>query len=122
MASPPLDPETHAIIWYYLQQRLTHRTIREKLAKDHHLKVCLGTISNVRSKLPSPSTRYTGKGIRSDKKTGETNWREWVPTLQKMQALKKQGSHSQDRAFIELGDGRRPVALVAFSDQHMGAW
>ena len=122
MANPPLDPETHAIIWYYLQQGMRHRQVIRVLARDHGIKASKGTVNNVANYKPAPSVRYVGKGIRSDKKTGETNWREWVPTLQRMQFLKKKGSSSQDRAFIELGDGKRPVALVAFSDQHMGAW
>jgi hypothetical protein len=122
MGTPPLSPETHAIIWYYLQQGLPYRQIRIKLAREHGEKVSLGTICNVNRRMPAPRTRYTGKGIRSDKKVGEVHWREWVPTLQKMQALKKKGSFSQDHAFIELGDGTRPVALASFSDQHMGAW
>jgi hypothetical protein len=70
----------------------------------------------------TPKLRMTGQGIRSDKKTGELHWREMVPALKGMQDLKRKASHSQDRAFIELGDGSRPVALVSFSDQHMGSW
>jgi hypothetical protein len=58
----------------------------------------------------------------SNKKHGEFDWREWVPAMQQMQALKKKSSYSQDQAVIELGDGKSPVALASFSDQHMGAW
>lgn len=122
MGNPPLDPETHAIIWYYLKQGMGPSEVRRVMVRKHGRSVSKGTVANVKLHKPAPTVRYTGQGIRSDKKVGETNWREWVPTLQKMQELKKKGSFSQDRAFIELGDGKRPVALASFSDQHMGAW
>jgi hypothetical protein len=60
--------------------------------------------------------------VKANKKTGELNWRDWVPQMQAMQRLKKSASHSQDSACIELGDGKSPVALGSFSDMHMGAW
>lgn len=122
MGTPPVSPDTHAIVWQYIQQGYSHREIRRKMAAEHQTQISLGKISDIRSKLPAPTLRYTGKGIRSDKKSGSTNWREWVPTLKEMQRLKKKGSFSQDHAFIELGDGTKPVALASFSDQHMGAW
>lgn len=123
MPNPPLDPNTHAIIWYYLQQGHSAPKIREMLVRDHKITVCERVIRYCRQRPAPPAhLRYTGKGIRSDKKAGEFHWREWVPTLQKMQELKRKGSFSQDHAFVELGDGKRPVALVPFSDQHMGAW
>lgn len=122
MATPRLDPETHEMVWNYLQTGMSHRAIREKLARDHGLSVAISTISNVRTKMPAPVTHVTGKDIRSDKKTGELNWREWVPAINNLQKLKSKSSFTQDRAFIELGNGKRPAVLVPFSDQHMGAW
>lgn len=60
--------------------------------------------------------------IKSDKKVGEFNWREWGEKLTEVQALKKKGSFSQDVGNIELGDGTHGVIIASFSDQHMGAW
>lgn len=122
MPNPGLDPKLHELVWKYLQTGLSHRTIQEKLARHHGVSVSTGTISNIHSKLPAPATHYSGQGIRSDKKTGEFDWREWIPAINNLQRLKRKGSFSQDRAFIELGNGTRPAVLVPFSDQHMGAW
>lgn len=74
----------------------------------------VGTVSNFRNSVPI--------GMKTNKKEGETNWREWVPAFQQFQTLKKKGSYSQDEATVELPSDGRPVALMAFSDQHLGAW
>lgn len=68
------------------------------------------------------AVRFRAPGIRANKKEGKASWRDWLPVLKKMQELKKRGSWSQDEAFIEVGDGTRPVAIASFSDQHWGAW
>jgi hypothetical protein len=86
-----------------------------QLAISRALNLSTSTVSKYRS-IPPPTPP------KVNKKTGDTNWREWVPAMKGMQALKRKGSWSQEEAFIELGDGKSPVALAPFSDQHMGAW
>jgi hypothetical protein len=116
---PTLQPHIVQKIQEYLSQGLSYGQIRKLIQRDHGFTLSYSTVSKYRH---SPALRYTGQGIRSDKKEGELNWREMVPALKGMQDLKRKASHSQDRAFIELGDGNRPVALACFSDQHMGSW
>jgi hypothetical protein len=106
MPTPKVDPETHRKVQDLIKQGLSHRRIAKEVG------VGVGTVSNCRRSAV----------LAPDKKTGEFKWREWVPAMQQMQALKKKGSWSQDHAVIELGDGTRPVGLIDFSDQHMGAW
>lgn len=50
------------------------------------------------------------------------HWEEFLPPIEGMQALKKKMSGSQERASISLGDGKRPVILMGFGDQHLGAY
>lgn len=114
--------------WSGQLDRETHAQILELLAKGHsHRQVAkitgaaVSTVGKYRNR-PLRELRYQGPGIRSDKKRGEFDWREWADKLTELQQLKRQGSHTQDHAFIELGDGTRPVALASFSDQHMGSW
>jgi hypothetical protein len=60
--------------------------------------------------------------LQPSKKIGEFNWREVIPHVEGMQGVKKKASWSQERAEIALGDGKRPVILVGFGDQHIGAY
>jgi hypothetical protein len=60
--------------------------------------------------------------LQESKKVGELNWREVIPHVEGMQDLKKKASWSQERAEIILGDGKSPVILVGFGDQHIGAY
>lgn len=117
MPTPSLDVATHAKILELTRQGLSqHQIARE-------LKVARGTVQNFQKiALPLPGIGYSGKGIRSDKKRGKFSWREWAGELTKLQALKRKGSFTQDRAFIELGDGTKQIAIASFSDQHMGSW
>lgn len=121
MANPALDPETHKLIWQYGRQKLSVRAIRKVLQQSHSVRVSTGTVFNFRN-IPPPGFHYSGKGIRSDKKLGSFEWEEWSFKLEEMQGLRKRASLSQDRATVELGDGTHPVAIVNFSDQHMGSW
>lgn len=114
--SRPPDPEIHRLINEYSKQGLSNRKIMAVLLRDHGIKCAYGTVFNY---LHKPSGQPP---VKANKKTGTTDWREWVPQMQAMQNLKKKGSHSQDRAVIELGDGSRPIALASLSDTHMGAW
>lgn len=86
---------------------------------EHGIGISQGSVCNCKV---LPPLRYQGPEIHSDKKRGETSWREWTPAIQQLQRLKKKASWSQDTAVIELGDGTHPVALGSFSDLHMGAW
>lgn len=106
-------------IQQYHRQGLSYRQIVKLVQREHSVKLSYSTVSKY---THTPELHYSGAGIRSDKKRGTLDWREVIPTLKKMQHVRSKASHSQDRAFIELGDGRRPVALASFSDQHMGSW
>jgi hypothetical protein len=56
------------------------------------------------------------------KKQGEFSWRQWTPWITQGQALKKKADWSQEELTITLGDGKSPVLLYPFSDQHIGSW
>lgn len=60
--------------------------------------------------------------VVSDKKEGTFDWREAIGAVKVMQDLKKKMSWSQDEASIQLGDGKEPVILMSFGDQHIGAY
>jgi hypothetical protein len=61
-------------------------------------------------------------GEQGTKKVGEVDWREWADWAKKGQALKKKASWSQEEADFQLGDGKAPIILATFSDQHIGSW
>lgn len=65
---------------------------------------------------------FQAPGIRSDKKTGDFDYEEWLPILAEMQRLKEKASYSQYELTLELGDGTRPIAIAGFSDTHIGSW
>lgn len=112
MANPLLAAETHKLITAYRKSGLSIRKIQAELQKKHGIKVCRGVVQKY-AHMPHPE-------IKSNKKVGEMNWRKWIPAMKRMQELKSESSFSQDQAHIDLGPNR--VALVNFSDQHMGAW
>lgn len=117
MATPTLDPEVHRKIREMHRRGFSQRHIAEAL------RVSNGTVANYKNRpLPGQELKLQAPSIRSNKKKGEFKWRDWARTLTGMQQLKRKSSRSQDHAFIELGDGTRPVALASFSDQHMGSW
>jgi hypothetical protein len=58
--------------------------------------------------------------IRSDKKQSDFKWREWLEHAERTQELYARASQSQRIAKIELGNGKSPVLLLPFSDQHIG--
>src|SRR5690242_535321 len=107
-------------VWYHVRLGRKPKEIQKILQRDFGIAMSEAVIREIGQSLTP--VRYEAPGIRSDKKHGEFNWREWVPILKKMQSLKRKASFSQDEAFIELGDGTRPVAIATFSDQHIGAW
>ena len=124
MATPPLDPKTQRLIWEYSQQGLSNREVLRTIARQHGIKVSVGTVQKWKNIPPTVERDVTfqAPGIRSDKKRGEFDWEEWSYAIEEMQALKSRASNSQDRAYIELGDGKHDIALAPFSDQHMGSW
>jgi hypothetical protein len=95
-------------------------TYQDEIAKK--LNISQGVVSKVANGYMPPDDSVPSPPVKSNKKAGETDWREWVPAMKQMQVLKKKGSYSQDHAVIELGDGTRPIAIAGFSDQHLGAW
>lgn len=58
--------------------------------------------------------------IRSDKKKADFQWREWCEHAERTQELYKKASQTQAHARIELGNGKSPILLLPFSDQHIG--
>jgi hypothetical protein len=58
--------------------------------------------------------------IRSDKKKADFKWREWSEHAERTQELYRRASQTQKFARIELGNGKQPVVLLPFSDQHIG--
>jgi hypothetical protein len=124
MANPPLSPEVHKLIYDYAQAGYSIDGVRRVLLERHGLKIAHGTVFKFKQIPPCvpDGVKLSGAGIKSNKKRGSMDWREWSAELERLQQLKRRGSHSQDTAFIELGDGSRPVAIAGFSDQHMGSW
>jgi hypothetical protein len=59
--------------------------------------------------------------IRSDKKKADFKWKEWADHAERTQELYRRASNSQKFASIELGDGKNPICLLPFSDQHIGS-
>ena len=59
--------------------------------------------------------------IQSDKKRGELDWREWNDHALRTQALYARAAQSQKFAKIKLGDGKRPVCILPWSDLHWGS-
>jgi hypothetical protein len=109
MANPSLDLQTHTKIHELRRQGASMRQIARSVG------ISYGVVHKyVHIAPPVPP--------RSNKKRGDFSWREWAVKAQDFQKLKRKGSFSQDRAFVELGDGTKPVALATFSDQHMGSW
>jgi hypothetical protein len=60
--------------------------------------------------------------FQATKKICKFDWREATDAAIVMQGLKKKASSSQDYADIVLGDGKEPVILMGFGDQHIGAY
>src|SRR5438045_3915073 len=118
MANPGLDLETHLRIYELRRQGAYIRQIARTLGISYGV---VAKYIHIAPPVP-PDVKYSGRGIRSNKKRGDFSWREWAVKAQDLQKLKRKGSFSQDHAFIELGDGTKPVALATFSDQHMGSW
>jgi hypothetical protein len=59
--------------------------------------------------------------ISSNKKKADFSWREWADHAERTQELYRRASVTQKHAAIKLGDGKRPVCLLPFSDQHIGS-
>lgn len=59
--------------------------------------------------------------VIADKKKADFNWREWSKKAEELQDLYRRASVSQKFAKIKLGDGKKPVVLLPFSDQHIGS-
>ncbi len=110
MPTPALPLRTQHKVVALLQAGRSHRDIASELG------VGVGTVSAIRnSDLNVPV-------LNSDKKFGEFNWRDAVKNVKAMQELRSKASHSQDYASIKLGDGKSPVILMGFGDQHIGSY
>ena len=61
------------------------------------------------------------RAILLDKKKADFQWREWTRHSEETQKLYRRASQTQKHAKIRLGDGKNPVLLLPFSDQHIGS-
>lgn len=59
--------------------------------------------------------------VRSNKKKADLQWREWTDHAEQTQELYRRASQTQKLADIRLGNGKQPVVLLPFSDQHIGS-
>ncbi len=60
------------------------------------------------------------KVAEAAKKVADFKWREWNQLAEHTQELYRKASQTQTFATIPLGNGKKPVCLVPFSDQHWG--
>lgn len=81
-----------------------------------HVGVGIGTVSKVKHNAGKQPP------VVADKKVGEFKWRKALKVVTAMQDLRSQSSFSQDYASIKLGDGKSPVILLGFGDQHIGSY
>lgn len=108
MPTPKLDPAKHRQVIDLTKQGYTQDEVALRAG------VATGTVANYKNRAVAE--------LKVNKKIGDLNWREWVPAMQTMQKLKKKSSFSQDEAVVEIPHNGRPIAIMAFSDQHLGAW
>lgn len=59
--------------------------------------------------------------VKANKKKADFKWREWANLAEKTQEMYRRASVSQKFATIKLGNGKKPVCLLPFSDQHIGS-
>jgi hypothetical protein len=112
-----IDPATHARIYALRESGMSVRQVADSCKVAFHTaKKCMAKPPPLSAVVPQ------SPGIKSDKKRGSFNWREWGDELQGLQKLKRKASDSQDQAYIELGDGKAPIILATLSDLHMGSW
>ncbi len=112
--STPLDPSIKEEVFRLRQQGLSQEAIGHRLGISH------GSVGNVLRE--EQFLRLQAPGIRSDKRVGSANWRDWSKELTQMQRSHRKRSFGQDRATIELGDGNHEICLATLSDMHMGSW
>lgn len=106
MPTPPISDDLKRRI-ADLSRTMSQREVAAALG------IAAGTVSNYKNYCPAEPL---------DKKAGEFNWRRACNVAQQMQALKQDMSWSQDHAKIKLGNGKDPVILMGFGDQHIGAY
>jgi hypothetical protein len=94
----------HALDWDDFRAKYPHRTFDAWRLKRGRTK-------------PSGVTRE----FTSDKKIGEFDWRRANEVIAEMQSLKSAASFSQDYAAIRI-ETDKPIAVLALSDTHIGAW
>lgn len=58
--------------------------------------------------------------IRSNKKQPDFDWREWTEHLERTQEIYSRAAQTQTHAEIALGDGKRSVCILPWSDLHWG--
>lgn len=113
MPSPPIGAEKERLVIELLQ--------RGGLSRDQisiTTGVGAGTVSKIKAALGVLAT----PPVVADKKIGSFDWREAIGAVKVMQDLKKKMSWSQDEASIQLGDGKGPVILMPFGDQHIASY
>ena len=109
----PLDSKVVAGVERALATKLSHRDIAIQFG------ISMGSVSNIRARMAQP---VKTPDVRANKKIATFHWRDFIEPAKAMQRLKKSTSFSQDHARIELGDGKSPVILCGFGDQHIGSY
>lgn len=110
MPQPKLpDHKVQAVAAELKSGKLSHADIAAKCG------VSIGAVSNLKRRLTQPP-------VVADKRVGKLDWRDACRHIASMQSLRSRASSSQDRATIQLGDGKSPVILMGFGDQHIGSY
>lgn len=112
---PVADEVRQAIANELRTTKLSHAAIAEKYG------VGQSTVTDIRAEFGI----QRGKGeipVVADKKIGSFSWREAIKNVSAMQEMRSNASWSQDHASIQLGDGKSPVILMGFGDQHIGSY
>lgn len=59
--------------------------------------------------------------VKTDKKEGEFDWREWLPNMQERQELSRKASNSQDETNIKIETTYPCIVLKPLADEHIGS-
>ncbi len=108
-----LDVKTVAGVERALATKLSHRDIALQFG------ISTGSVSNISARM---AHKAPASAVRADKKIATYHWRDFIEPAKAMQRLKKSTSWSQDQARIELGDGKSPIILCGFGNQHIGSY
>jgi hypothetical protein len=115
--TPPLDPAVIAAVERALAAGgASQRTLAMQFGISH------GSVSNIKAHMGRTKYPVNTPPVEADKKVATYHWKDFIEPVKAMQRLKKSTSWSQDEARIQLGDGKSPVILCGFGDQHIGSY